>query len=104
MRHTCFPFGERYMTSRFILDEFDLDLSSTGLLVRFGLFLLIVLVAATLDGVLVVDEGVFSHGRGTGLGMEGLGVWRGGCAWVHVEGALALAHGRRGNRGRFGIL
>jgi hypothetical protein len=28
MRHTCFPVGERYMTSQFILDEFDLDLSS----------------------------------------------------------------------------
>ena len=32
-RHTCFPFGERYMTSRFVLNKFDLDLSSSGLLV-----------------------------------------------------------------------
>ena len=32
-QHTCFPFGERYMTSRFILDEFDLDLSSSSLLI-----------------------------------------------------------------------
>lgn len=29
----CFPFGERYMTSRFVLNKFDLDLSSSGLLV-----------------------------------------------------------------------
>lgn len=31
--NASFPFGERYMTSRFILDEFDLDLSSSSLLI-----------------------------------------------------------------------
>lgn len=61
VRHTCFPFGERYMTSRFILNKFDLDLSSSGLLVRFGLLIVVVVVSCTVDSFMIVDERVFDN-------------------------------------------
>jgi hypothetical protein len=51
------------MTSRFILNKFDLDLSSSSLLVRFGLFLFVVVVTSTINGILVIDERVFSDRR-----------------------------------------
>jgi hypothetical protein len=55
-RHTCTPFGERYVTSRFLLNKFDLDLSSSGLLV-FGLFLIDVVVAGTISSVIAYGRG-----------------------------------------------
>jgi hypothetical protein len=94
VKHTSFPFGERYMTSRFILNKFDLDLSSSCLLVRFGLFLLVVVVCGRVDGILVVDECVLcDRGRGL-LVVDGLRVsrWGSGVWGVDVEGALSLAH------------
>jgi hypothetical protein len=55
--HTSFPFGECDMTSRFILDKFDLDLASSGfLLLWFVVF--IVVVPSALASVMVVDERV----------------------------------------------
>jgi hypothetical protein len=86
-----FPFGERYMTSRFILNKFDLDLPSTSLLVRFGFVLLLIVVASTVYCVVVVDERVITYSRrsaGRRMGISGGGVTR-----MHIEGALALAHG-----------
>jgi len=50
------------MTSRFILNKFDLDLSSSCLLVRFRFFLFIVVVCSAVDSILVVDKGVFCYG------------------------------------------
>lgn len=46
------------MTSRLVLDEFNLDLSPSGLLVGFGLVIVVVVVLARLAGVGVVDEAV----------------------------------------------
>lgn len=54
------------MTSRFILNKFDLDLSSTGLLILWFL-LLVIVVAAALCGVLVVYEAVLGYGWGRDL-------------------------------------
>ena len=82
--HASFPFGERYMTSRFILDEFDLDLSPTCLFVRFRLFLFIVVVRSGIDCILVVYERVISYGWSAGrlrmmllgvTGSSGVGSW-----------------------------
>jgi hypothetical protein len=47
------------VTSRLVLDELDLDLPSSGLLVAF-LFVLVVIVPTAVDGVLVGDERVVS--------------------------------------------
>jgi hypothetical protein len=76
-QHTCFPFGERYMTSRFILDEFDLDLSSSSLLIRLGLLLVLVFISATVHRVAVLYEYIFPNR------------WRAGWWWwVAIGGRL----------------
>lgn len=49
------------MTSRLILDKFNLDLSSTSLLVRLGLFFVFIFVHSTLICSVVVDERVISY-------------------------------------------
>ena len=49
MRHTCFPVVEHYTILIFRRPAF------------LSCFLIVVLAAATVDGVQVVDEGVFSH-------------------------------------------
>lgn len=46
------------MTSGLVLNEFNLDLSPSGLLVGFGLILVVILVLAAVARVGVVDEGV----------------------------------------------
>lgn len=71
------------MTSGLVLDEFNLDLSPSGLLVGFGLVIVVVVVLARLAGVGVVDEAVVcgdggvvevvagalgGHGGGRGVG------------------------------------
>ena len=61
VRHTSFPFGEGYVTSRFILDKFDLDLSSSGLLVRFGLLLVVVVVSCAVYCFVIIDERVVAY-------------------------------------------
>jgi hypothetical protein len=60
--NACFPFGERYMTSRFVLNKFDLDLSSSGLLVGFGLLLIFIVVACAVCSIVIVDERVVADG------------------------------------------
>ena len=96
------------MTSRFILDKFDLNLPPSGFLILWFLFLLIV-VGAALCGILVVNEAILGDARllegllGE-MGLVGLlirllrgllGICDGGVG--HVEGGpLTLAHGRRG--------
>lgn len=92
---TSFPFGERYMTSRFILDKFNFNLPASCLLVRLGLVLFFVVVPRAVDGVMVVDKGVVAYGASRG----GMGIGWSDVAWMHVEGPLPLAH-----RGRGGLL
>jgi hypothetical protein len=53
------------MPSRFILNEFNLNLASARLLVRFWFLVIFVIVGGTVVGVLVVDELV--GGGGVGL-------------------------------------
>lgn len=93
------------MTSRFILNKFDLDLSSSGLLVGFGLLLVLVLVARTVDSVLVVDERVVAY-WGRLLGLVRMRICGGSSvAGMHIQGARTLAHGgRRGRLGSWGSL
>jgi ABC-type dipeptide/oligopeptide/nickel transport system permease component len=87
---TSFPFGERYVTSRFVLDKLDLDFAPSCLLLRFGLLFIVVVVAAALGSIMVVNERVIGD-RG-GLAGVCLGVC--GCyvSWMHVECALTFAH------------
>jgi hypothetical protein len=89
----CFPFGERYMTSRLILDEFDLYLSSPRLLVRLGFVFFIFLICAALVGGIIVDERVVPNGPGQRrwMAIARPRVPREVCA-------LAFAHGRRSGR------
>lgn len=95
------------MTSRFILDKFDLYLASSRLLV-FGFLLFVIVVRAALCCILVVDEPVFGHTRlGHSLGemrRRRRGLRRGGLLGIpnariaHLHGgALALAHGGGGD-------
>ena len=87
---TGFPFGERYVTSRFVLDKLDLDFAPSRLLLRFGFLFVVVIIAAALSSIMVVDERVIGD-RG-GLAWVGLGVCGGYVSWVHVESALTFAH------------
>jgi hypothetical protein len=98
------------MTSRFILDKFDLDLPSARLLVRFGFLVLFVVVAGTVNRVVVVDERVITNrgwSAGWWMGVSGCGV-----TGMHIESALTFSHswrcGRdwgvwRGRRSLFGL-
>lgn len=52
------------MSSRFILNEFNLNLASARLLVRFWFLVIVVIVGGTVVGVLVVYELVGSGGMG----------------------------------------
>lgn len=79
------------MTSRFILNKFDLDLASARLLVRLGFVLVLVVLTSTVNRIMVVDERVVHYsgwaGRWRRVAICGCWVSR-----VHVEGSLALAH------------
>jgi len=72
------------------LNELDLNLAPTCLLLRFGLLLVVVVVTAALGGIMVVDESVVGN-RGD-LARVGLGVC--GCyvSWMHVESTLTFSH------------
>jgi hypothetical protein len=70
---TCFPFGEGDMTSRFILNKFDLDLTPSSLLLVLGFLLFLILVAAALGSVMVGDERVIGDRGAWLLGRVGLG-------------------------------
>ena len=56
------------MPSRFILNEFNLNLASARLLVRFWFLVILVFVAGTVVGVLVVYELVGGGGMGSLVG------------------------------------
>ena len=99
------------MTSRFILDEFDLDLLSTSPFVRFRLFLLLVLIAATLDSVLVIDKSVFSDGEwvwcACGSSRAAVSVCMSGVRWrlrIVGEGIRILCDGSWRQRGYHAML
>lgn len=77
------------MTSRLILDEFDLNLPSSCFLVRFWLILVVVVVPGTVHSVLVVDERVVANSRDH-LRRK-LSIVR--CC-AHIHGSLTLAHNR----------
>jgi len=67
-RHTCFPFRERYMTSGFVLNEFNLDLPTPGLLLRFGFFdFVVIIIYARVYCVVIIDERVVGYGLLTWL-------------------------------------
>jgi hypothetical protein len=89
---TSFPFRERYVTSRFVLDKLDLNLAPSRLLLGLGTLLdiLIVVVTAALCGIMVVDESILDDGGS--LAGVGLGFCWSNVSWVHVECALAFAH------------
>ena len=59
------------MPSRFILNEFNLNLASARLLVRFWFLLIVIIVAGAVVGVLVVYELVCGWGMGGLVGAFG---------------------------------
>lgn len=104
------------MTSGLVLDELDLDLPATCLLVRLGLVLIVVVVLAAVGGVGVVDEAVVvgdgglvefvtgalvGHVWGRDVGGHGLvGLMRG---WLVVGGGVLVGIGRRDGLRRDGL-
>jgi hypothetical protein len=59
-QHTSFPFRERYMTSRFILDVLNLNLSSPRLFIL-GLFFIVVIISGTVNSIIIIDERVVAN-------------------------------------------
>jgi hypothetical protein len=59
------------MPSRFILNEFNLNLASARLLVRFWFLVILVFVAGTVVGVLVIYKLVGGRGMGSLVGPFG---------------------------------
>lgn len=89
---TCFPFGERYMTSRFILNKFNLDLSSSCFLVRLGLLFVFIILSVAVDRVMVIDERVVAYGSGCSTRRIGMAICGRRSSRVDVESALAFTH------------
>ena len=56
------------MPSRFILNEFNLNLASARLLVRFWFLLIIVIVARTVVGILIIYELIRRWGMSSRVG------------------------------------
>lgn len=71
------------MPSRFILNEFNLNLASARLLVRFWFLVIVVIVGGTVVGILVVDKLVGGRGVGGLVGTFGRVVLHG---WLLVCG------------------
>jgi hypothetical protein len=102
------------MPSRFILNEFNLNLASARLLVRFWFLLIFVIVASTVVGVLVVYKLVSGGGMGSLVGPFGrivlhlglllvLCVWLVGrvrVGWRESGGRWAAKGHTKGARGR----
>jgi hypothetical protein len=57
--------------SRFILNEFNLNLASARLLVRFWFLVIFVIVACTVVGILIVYELISRWGMGSRVGALG---------------------------------
>lgn len=78
------------MPSRFVLNKFNLNLATAGLLLGLGFVFVVVVIAAAVCRVMVLDERVFD-GRGC---VEG-GVSGGYVSRMHVGfSALTFAHNR----------
>jgi hypothetical protein len=80
------------MASRFVLYELDLYFATTLLLAGLGLVLVLVVVAGRVNCIMVRDERVVADV------VRVDGVVGGGSTGMHVEGALAFAHGICGRR------
>ena len=80
--------GEGDVSPRLILNEFDLDFPTAGLLVLLATFFFLFIVAAAVDGIVVLDEGVVADGREAvvpGVGTRTLILSRRGCDGIrHV--------------------
>lgn len=104
--HTSFPFRERNVPSRLVLDKLDLDLAAAGLLVGLGLLVVVVVVGRAVDSGVVVDERVFTDG-----GLMWIGRGRNvDCSALTLAGAHGHGGGRRcrgcgllGKWGRCGV-
>jgi hypothetical protein len=102
-QHTSFPFGERYMTSRFILDVLNLNLSSPRLFILWlgDTVVVVVVFSATLHSIMISDERVVTN-RSRAREWNSMTICWGGISYM-VKGSLAFSHsGRRGRevRGR----
>lgn len=80
------------MTSRFILNKFNLDLSSSCFLVRLGLLFVFVILSIAVDRVMIIDERVVTYWGGTSTRRIGMAVCGRRSSRVHVESALAFTH------------
>ena len=105
-QHTSFPFGERYMTSRFILDVLNLNLSSPRLFIL-GLFLVVVIISCTVNSIIIIDEPVVANSSRTRKWNRMTFTWRG--VSYMVKSSLAFSHcgrcGRQvGGRRQVGLL
>ena len=76
------------MPPGFVLNKFDLDFPTTGLFILWPTLFLFFVVAGTVDGIIVLDEGVVADGREAvvpGVGTRTLILSRRGCDGIrHV--------------------
>lgn len=91
-----FALGKGDVTSGLVLNEFDLDLASAGLLVGLWLLVVVIVVCAALASVVVLDEGVVCAGDLL-CGVEGVEAltFVGGGGWI---GRSHLGDTRKGSR------
>ena len=84
------------MTSRFILDVFNLDLSSPRFFIRLGLLVVVVVLSTTLNRVMVSDERIIANSRWS-RGWNGMSIYWRGIPHM-VKRSLAFPHGGRCRR------
>ena len=88
LHDTGLALGEGDVSPRLVLNKFNLDFPTTGLLILLSTFFLFVVVAATVDSIVVLDEGVVADGREAvvpGVGTRTLILSRRGCDGIrHV--------------------
>jgi hypothetical protein len=85
------------MTSRFILNKLDLDLTPASFFLRFRFVSVFIIVfSSTFCSVMVVDKAVISDGSRR---LARVSLVISGCyvTWMHVESALTFTHNKGAN-------
>ena len=63
LHDTSLAFGESDVPPGLVLNKFDLDFPTAGLFILWPSLFLLFVVASTVDGIVVLDEGVVAYER-----------------------------------------
>jgi len=88
LHDTGLAFREGYVPPGLVLNKFDLDFPTAGLLILLSTVFFVLVIATAVDGIVVLDEGVVADGREAivpGVGTRTLILSRRGCDGIrHV--------------------